>query len=144
MADGEFDQRNRRLYQAELWGSIIEFIILYYVAKGVLRNEESLIVRGAISLAPICAFGLILRSIYRGLQRMDELQRRNVLEIFAWFFAVTLFVTVAYSFLDWGLRLPKLSLFSVWVLMAISWTSVGGIYVLTGRGNPFWPWPRTG
>ena len=58
--------------------------------------------------------------ILRELRRMDELQRRIQLEALGFAFAGTALLTFSYGFLE-GLGYPRLSMFTVWPVMAALW-----------------------
>jgi hypothetical protein len=61
-------------------------------------------------------FGLMIRAIARHVARIDEYQRLRLLEGVALAAAVTGAVTFSYGFLETA-GFPKLSMFSVWVVM---------------------------
>jgi hypothetical protein len=60
--------------------------------------------------------------VLRELRRMDELQRRIQLEALAFSFAGTAIVSFSYGFLE-GLGYPRLSMFTVWPLLAVLWVA---------------------
>jgi hypothetical protein len=78
--------------------------------------------RDAIALSPMVAGALLAWVVLRQLRRMDELQRRIQLESFGFAFAGTALATFSYGFLE-GLGWPRLSMFVVWPLMAVLWTT---------------------
>jgi hypothetical protein len=63
-------------------------------------------------------------AILRHVRRLDELQRRSVLESLAFSFAVTAFGTFAWGFAEVA-GAPKLPTFAIWPIMAVLWI-VGG------------------
>jgi hypothetical protein len=65
-------------------------------------------------------FGLMIRAIARHVARIDEYQRLRLLEGIALAFAITGAVTFSYGFLETA-GFPKLSMFSVWIVMGASW-----------------------
>lgn len=74
----------------------------------------------AVVLLPMVAALLIIWTILRRLQQIDELQRRIQFEALAIAFCGTALVTFSYGFLE-ALNYPKLSMFFVWPLMATLW-----------------------
>lgn len=58
--------------------------------------------------------------ILRELRRMDELQLRIQLEALGFSFAGTAILTFSYGFLE-GLGYPRLSMFTVWPILATPW-----------------------
>lgn len=76
--------------------------------------------RDAIALSPMLACAAMAWVILRELRRMDELQRRIQLEALGFAFAGTALLTFSYGFLE-GLDYPKLTMFTVWPVMAVLW-----------------------
>jgi len=76
--------------------------------------------RDVIALSPMLPAAAMAWVILRELRRMDELQRRIQLEALGFSFAGTAILTFSYGFLE-GLGYPKLSMFSVWPILAVLW-----------------------
>ena len=95
-----------------------------------------------LSLLPMFGIAFVMWAIGRAILRADELQRRCMLEIIAWSSGTTMFLSLAYGFLEFGIGLPKLSMFLVWPVMAVSWIVTGIVYALLGKVAWIWPWPR--
>ena len=76
--------------------------------------------RDVIALSPMLACAAAAWVILRELRRMDELQRRIQLEALGFAFAGTALLTFSYGFLE-GLGYPRLSMFTVWPVMAALW-----------------------
>jgi hypothetical protein len=76
--------------------------------------------RDLLALTPMLAAVTMPWVIVRELRRMDELQRRIQLEALGFSFAGTAVLSFSYGFLE-GLGYPRLSMFSVWPLMAVLW-----------------------
>ena len=76
--------------------------------------------RDLIALSPMIPAAAMAWVILRELRRMDELQRRIQLEALGFSFAGTAILTFSYGFLE-GLGYPRLSMFTVWPLLAVLW-----------------------
>ena len=76
--------------------------------------------RDVIALSPMLPAAAMAWVILRELRRMDELQRRIQLEALGFSFAGTAVLTFSYGFLE-GLGYPRLSMFTVWPLLASLW-----------------------
>jgi len=76
--------------------------------------------RDLVALSPMLAAVAMPWVILRELRRMDELQMRIQLEALGFSFAGTAVLTFSYGFLE-GLGYPRLSMFSVWPVMAVLW-----------------------
>jgi len=76
--------------------------------------------RDVIALSPMLPAAATAWVILRELRRMDELQRRIQLEALGFSFAGTAILTFSYGFLE-GLGYPKLSMFTVWPILAVLW-----------------------
>jgi hypothetical protein len=76
--------------------------------------------RDVIALSPMLACAAMAWVILRELRRMDELQQRIQLEALGFAFAGTALLTFSYGFLE-GLDYPKLTMFTVWPVMAVLW-----------------------
>jgi hypothetical protein len=81
------------------------------------------VLRTAILLLPTIGFFLAIWAIARHLGRIDEYQRRVMLDTFAIGSAVTAAVTFSYGFLETA-GFPRLSMFAVWPIMGGSWMLV--------------------
>jgi hypothetical protein len=76
--------------------------------------------RDLVALSPMLPAAAMAWVILRELRRMDELQRRIQLEALGFSFAGTAILTFSYGFLE-GLGYPKLSMFTVWPILAVLW-----------------------
>ena len=76
--------------------------------------------RDLIALSPMIPAAALAWIVLRELRRMDELQRRIQLEALGFSFAGTAILTFSYGFLE-GLGYPRLSMFTVWPLLAVLW-----------------------
>lgn len=98
------------VYGAMLFGSI-ELLTHVQIARPW---------RDLVALSPMLPAAATAWVILRELRRMDELQRRIQLEALGFSFAGTAILTFSYGFLE-GLGYPKLSMFSVWPILAVLW-----------------------
>ena len=76
--------------------------------------------RDAVALSPMVAAVAIPWIVLREMRRMDELQVRIQFEALGFAFAGTAILTFSYGFLE-GLGYPKLSMFTVWPILAVLW-----------------------
>lgn len=81
-----------------------------------------------LALAPMLPAAFICVAVIRAIRNLDEMQRKLQFEALALSFAGTALLTFAYGFLE-GTGFPKLSMFTVWPLMAGLWV----IGVIIGR-----------
>ena len=98
------------VYGAMLFGSI-ELLTHVQIARPW---------RDLVALGPMLPAAATAWVILRELRRMDELQRRIQLEALGFSFAGTAILTFSYGFLE-GLGYPRLSMFTVWPLLAALW-----------------------
>jgi len=60
------------------------FVVLYFAARVLLKGTHlDTWLRVVVALAPVPAFAIFLMSVVRGLQKLDELERRIQLEALA-------------------------------------------------------------
>ena len=98
------------VYGAMLFGSI-ELLTHVSVARPW---------RDLVALSPMLSAAAMAWVILRELRRMDELQRCIQLEALGFSFAGAAVLTFSYGFLE-GLGYPKLSMFTVWPILAVLW-----------------------
>lgn len=110
-----------RPYFRELGGSLVAYVVLLVGSILVLKQGVPAAPwRELLALAPMLAGIAICWAIVRELRRMDELQMRIQLEALGFAFAGTALVSFSYGFLE-GLDYPRLSMFTLWPLMAVLW-----------------------
>jgi hypothetical protein len=114
------EKRVARAYRFELWTSIAVYAVLLVGSIRYGRPLDDGLLRTAVLLLPMIGFGLMIRAIARHVARIDEYQRQRLLESTALAFAITAAVTFSYGFLETA-GFPKLSMFSVWMVMCASW-----------------------
>ena len=120
-----------RPYFRELGGSLVAYVVLLVGSILVLKQGAPAAPwRELLALAPMLAGIAICWAIVRELRRMDELQMRIQLEALGFAFAGTALVSFSYGFLE-GLDYPRLSMFTLWPLMAVLW--VVGLFLARRR-----------
>lgn len=126
------EKRVARAYRYELWTAIAVYVVLLAASIRYGRPLADGPLRTIALLAPMIGFGLMIRAIARHVARIDEYQRLRLLEGVALAFAITAAVTFSYGFLETA-GFPKLSMFSVWILMGASWGLVNIVRGLVAR-----------
>ena len=126
------EKRVARAYRVELWTAIAVYIVLLTASIRYGRPLDDGPLRTAVLLAPMIGFGLMIRAIARHVARIDEYQRLRMLESVALAFAITGAATFSYGFLETA-GFPKLSMFSVWIVMGASWALVGLVRGVAAR-----------
>jgi hypothetical protein len=126
------EKRVGRTYRIELWTAIAVYIVLLLGSIRFGRPLHDGLLRTVVLLSPMIGFGLMIRSIARHVVRVDEYQRMRLLETLALAFGITGAVTFSYGFLETA-GYPKLSMFSVWMVMGVSWGVASFLRSLAGR-----------
>jgi hypothetical protein len=126
------EKRVARAYRAELWTAIAVYAVLLVGSIRYGRPLDDGPLRMAILLAPMIGFGLMIRAIARHVARIDDYQRLRLLGGVALAAAITGAVTFSYGFLETA-GFPKLSMFSVWIVMGASWGLVNIVRGLVAR-----------
>jgi hypothetical protein len=126
------EKRVARAYRIDLWTAIAVYAVLLLASIRYGRPMDDGLLRTIVLLAPMIGFGLMIRAIARHVARIDEYQRLRMLESVALAFAITGAVTFSYGFLETA-GYPKLSMFSVWIVMGASWGLVGIVRGVAAR-----------
>ena len=114
------EKRVGRAYRVELRTAIAVYIVLLATSIRYGRPLDDGLPRTVVLLSPMIGFALMIRAIARHIARIDEYQRMRLLETLALAFGITGAVTFSYGFLETA-GYPKLSMFSVWMVMGVSW-----------------------
>jgi hypothetical protein len=114
------EKRVGRAYRIELWTAIAVYVALVVASTRFGRPMADGLLRTVVLLSPMIGFAMMIRAIARHVARIDEYQRLRLLESLALAFAITGAVTFSYGFLETA-GYPKLSMFSVWMVMGVSW-----------------------
>jgi hypothetical protein len=115
-----------RAYKTELWTAVAIYAVLLFASISMGRRMEAGVLRTVVMVIPMIGFGLMIRAIARHVGRIDEYQRQRLLETIALSAAITGAVTFTYGFLETA-GFPRLSMFSVWIIMGGSWALVSGM-----------------
>ena len=108
-------------YQKELWTALAVYGVMLVGSIQLLTHMDvARPWRDLIALSPMLPAAATAWVVLRELRRMDELQRRIQLEALGFAFAGTAILTFSYGFLE-GLGYPRLSMFTVWPLLAVLW-----------------------
>jgi hypothetical protein len=100
------------------------YIGLLFSAIRFGRPMDDGALRTAILVTPMVGFGLMIWAIARHIARIDEYLRREMLETFAIASSITAALSFTYGFLETA-GFPRLSMFSVWIVMGGAWCLVG-------------------
>ncbi|CAH0191430.1 hypothetical protein SRABI118_01503 [Massilia sp. Bi118] len=112
-----------RAYKTELWTAVAVYVVLLFGSIYAGRRMDEGVLRTVVMVIPMIGFGLMIRAIARHVARIDEYQRQRLLESLALAFAITGGVTFTYGFLETA-GFPRLSMFTVWIIMGASWGAV--------------------
>ena len=108
-------------YQKELWTALAVYGVMLVGSIQLLTHMDvARPWRDLIALSPMLPAAALAWVVLRELRRMDELQRRIQLEALGFAFAGSAILTFSYGFLE-GLGYPRLSMFTVWPLLAGLW-----------------------
>ena len=126
------EKRVGRAYRGELLTAIAVYVVLLLASIRYGRPLDDGPLRTAVLLAPMIGFAMMIRAIARHVARVDEYQRMRLLETLALAFGITGAVTFSYGFLETA-GFPKVTMFSVWMVMGISWGVASAILALRAR-----------
>jgi purine-cytosine permease-like protein len=115
-----------RAYKVELWTAVAVYGVLLFTSIHFGRRMEESTLRTIVLVLPMIGFGLMIRAVARHVARIDEYQRQRLLETIALSSAITGAVTFTYGFLETA-GFPRLSMFTVWIIMGTSWAVVSGM-----------------
>jgi hypothetical protein len=115
-----------RAYKTELWTAVAVYAVLLFGSISIGRRMDDGALRTFVLVIPMIGFGLMIRAIARHVARIDEYQRQRLLETLALAFAITGAVTFTYGFLETA-GFPRLSMFTVWIIMGASWAAVSAM-----------------
>ena len=116
----QHEKKVKRAYLRDLGLSMVVYIVLLYSAIHFGRPMDKGILRTAVLVTPMIGFGLMIWALARHLARIDEYVRRQMLETFAIASAITAGLSFTYGFLETA-GFPRLSMFTVWMVMGGSW-----------------------
>ena len=111
-----YEKRIMKVYTREMLGALAVYMVLLWAANRVGVSLSSVVPRTLVLLSPMIGFGLMIWAIARHLARIDEYQRRRLLEAIALGAAITAGLTFTYGFLE-SAGYPRLSMFTVWCVL---------------------------
>lgn len=114
------EKERSKLYLVELFAALALYMALLFGAITLAAHLAPGPLRSATAASPMLGFAAMTWAIVRAYRRMDEFERRLLLENMALAAIATMGWTFTYGFLE-GIGYPKLTMFSVW-------TSFGGVW----------------
>ena len=126
------EKRVARAYHTELFVAIAVYAVLLVGSIVIARPMPESPLRTVLLLLPMLGFALMIRAIVRHVARIDEYLRRRMLESIGIAFAITGALTFSYGFLETA-GFPRLSMFSVWMVMGASWGLANLVRGWSGR-----------
>jgi hypothetical protein len=126
------EKRVARAYFSELMLALAVYTVLLLAAIHYGRPMPDSVLRTAILVSPMIGFAMMIRAVARQFARVDEYQRMRMLENLAIAAAITGAVTFTYGFMETA-GFPRLSMFSVWIVMGSALGAVILIRRWTGR-----------
>jgi hypothetical protein len=126
------EKKVARTYRAELFISIAVYAILLFGSIRIGRTMPEGLARTLVLVSPMIGFGLMIRAVVRHVARVDEYVRVRMLESIALAAAITVALSFTYGFLE-TVGYPKLSMFSVWMVLAASFGAVNCVRGWIGR-----------
>lgn len=127
-----YEKQVARAYHKELWTAIVVYVVLLTGSIALARPMAEGTLRTVLLVLPMLGFALMIRAIVRHVARIDEYQRLRMLESLGIAFAITGALTFSYGFLETA-GFPRLSMFTVWVVMGVSWGAVNLVRKWSGR-----------
>ena len=107
-------------YKKEMAMALAVYIVLLLGSIRFGRPMPDGVLRTVVLASPMLGFLAAIWAIARHVDGIDEYQRRFVLETWAIAAALTAAITFSYGFLETA-GYPKISMFSVWIIMCGSW-----------------------
>ena len=132
MARDRHEKRITKMYLRELLAALVLYAILLTSAISFGRPMTPGLLRTAILLSPMIGFGAGIWAIARQIGRADEYIRMRLLENVSLAAAITAGLSFSYGFLETA-GFAKISMFSVWIALCLSFGSVQLARALLGR-----------
>lgn len=112
------------MYHRELLSALVIYTVILIVTIQYGRGMAEGVARTLVLASPMAGFLLAIWAIARHMRRIDEYQRQFQLENIALAGAITAGLTFTYGFMETA-GYPKLSMFSVWMVMCGAWGVIG-------------------
>jgi hypothetical protein len=119
-------------YLAEMSAAFLLYALALVVSIDVGRPMHEGIGRTLLLVSPTLPFLLIVWAVVRQFRRMDEYGRLILLESIAMAFGVTAGWVVTYGFME-NAGYPRLSMFTVWMVMMSAWAVITIARGIVGR-----------
>jgi hypothetical protein len=119
-------------YLAEMSGGFILYMAVLWFAHDVGFHMRSGTACTLVLVSPMLPFLLVVWAVVRQFRRMDEYGRLISLESIAIAFGITAGWVVTYGFME-NAGYPRLSMFTVWMVMMSAWVVVTFIRVIARR-----------
>jgi ABC-type cobalamin transport system permease subunit len=121
MATSKYSNKVTRPYLIELAAAIVAYAALLVISLAILLPApHDAAWRVPVAVLPMLGAVGVVAAVVRAYRRMDELDRRLLLEGIGVSFAGTALLTFAYGFLE-NVGFPRLSWFFVWGIMGALW-----------------------
>ncbi|NHZ61553.1 hypothetical protein [Massilia genomosp. 1] len=121
-----------RRYLRELFGAIGVYWLLLTLSIVFGKDLPNGPARTLILAIPVIGVALAVWAIVRQMRRVDEFVRLLTLQNIALAAAITASLTFSYGFLELA-GFPRVSMFVVWPVMAVSWLLIGLVRKITKR-----------
>jgi len=107
-------------YKRELALALVVYAVLLTASIRFGRPLPDGVLRTAVLASPMLGFIGMIWAIARHVSGIDEYQRKFILDTWAIAAALTVAATFSYGFLETA-GYPKISMFSVWMIMCGAW-----------------------
>ena len=119
-------------YLAEMSGGFILYAAVLTISLEVGPPMPKGILKTLVLVSPTLPFFLVVWAVVRQFRRMDEYLRLILLESIAIAFGVTAGWVITYGFME-NAGYPRLSMFTVWMVMMSAWAIIAIGRTITGR-----------
>ena len=119
-------------YIAEMSGGFVLYALVLVLVHRFGFPMHKGIGRTLLLVSPTLPFLLIVWAVVRQFRRMDEYGRLILLESIAMAFGVTAGWVVTYGFME-NAGYPRLSMFTVWMVMMSAWAVITIVRGMVGR-----------
>jgi hypothetical protein len=119
-------------YLAEMSAAFLLYALVLVVSIDVGRPMPEGLGRTLLLVSPTLPFLLVVWAVVRQFRRMDEYGRLILLESIAMAFGVTAGWVITYGFME-NAGYPRLSMFTVWMVMMSAWAAIAIARCMVGR-----------
>jgi O-antigen/teichoic acid export membrane protein len=114
------EKERSKVYLVELFAALVLYMGMLFGSLTLAKQMDAGPLRTVLVASPMLGFGAMIWAIARAYRRMDEFERRLMLENVAIGTLVTVGWTFTYGFLE-SAGYPKLSMFVIWPSIAAVW-----------------------